>query len=226
MEPKDQAGYHFEDKVRRMSSLIWGREASSRLVNGVQIDCVLEQEDDYWICVEVSVSDTLQKLREDLAKFGVVRPYLLAQNIGCKSFFVTEQEPSNLLVETARGMRVTALSFDVFSRQFINFPAYRSLRMVKPFGSAVDPRTGETAKADYVPVKYVHDGKEVVIDELVAMLATGKRLVLLGEVGTGKSRCFSELFARLAEHSGATMRYPVAINLREHWGALRAHEIL
>jgi len=218
--------HHLEARIRKLSSLIWDRPAQPRLVNGVQLDCVIELQPDHWICIEISKSNTLDKIREDLAKFAVIKPHLISKNIASRLYFVTEDEPTAHVAETARGLNVDALSHAALARLFFDFESYRTIRSTKPFGSAVELDTGAADQSEYVPVKYVHDRQKISIDDIVAMIATGHRIVLLGEFGSGKSRCFREIFSRLAEHAAATTRYPLAINLREHWGARRGHEIL
>lgn len=217
-----------ETRVRTIASLIWSRPALKEQVNGVNLDCVLKTEDDEWVIVEVSRSNTLQKLREDLAKFGVIRPALHAQDIAARCFFVSEYEPSLELRESGKGMHVRVLSVEEFSSQFFDFRSYGAARLQKPFGSAVRPDTGERDESEYVPVKFkaVKDGSPVTVDDIVGKLLVGRRLILLGEFGTGKSRAFREIFIKLGAVAQHTNKYPVALNLREHWGARAAQELI
>ena len=57
-------------------------------------------------------------------------------------------------------------------------------------------------------------------------LCKQRRIILLGNYGTGKSRCIKEVFTRVAELSSEKNLYPLAIDLREHWGLRRGNEIL
>ncbi|WP_352640538.1 hypothetical protein [Mesorhizobium sp. M0220] len=50
--------------------------------------------------------------------------------------------------------------------------------------------------------------------------------MLLGEYGSGKSRCIREVFRLLSTHAVETLAYPVAINLRQSWGLSRSSELL
>ncbi|MCE8472308.1 AAA family ATPase, partial [Rhodovulum sulfidophilum] len=54
------------------------------------------------------------------------------------------------------------------------------------------------------------------VDEISQLLTNGKRIILLGEFGTGKSRCAKEVFEKISRND---ILFPtLAINLREHWG--------
>ncbi|QRN99901.1 hypothetical protein JRI60_13140 [Archangium violaceum] len=216
-----------ERQVRTLASFIWNRPADRELVAGVALDCVLKVEPDYWVCVEVTKSKTLQKLREDLAKFGIVRPALHAKGIALKSLFVTESDPSNDLKESAKALFVEALSREEFSKKFFDFASYRFVRTDKPFGSAVRPDSGQNDASTYVPVRYrSQNGTELGIDDLVSRVATGRKVVLVGQFGTGKSRCVKEVFSRIAEFAAGSLQYPIAVNLRDNWGVRRGHEII
>lgn len=215
-----------EQEVRTVASYVWDRPARAEEIAGVRLDCVVRLTADYLILVEVSKTDTLDKLRTDLAKFAVVRPALFAQSIYAQAYFVTRYAPPPSLRESGDRLNVKVMSLPEFTSQFFDFASYAAARMQYPFGSAVNPDTGAGDETAYVPVRYTRGNAEVSIEEIVALLITGKRLILLGEFGTGKSRAFKELFHRLAEQARDVFRYPLAINLRENWGLKRGMEII
>ena len=223
----EEAWKALEQEVRRLASYIWDRPAGPARVNGVDLDCVLKLESDHWICVEVTTSRTLEKLREDLAKFGVVRLGLMQKNIYAKCYFVMAEEPTPAIKEAGEEAYVTVLSVSGFASLFFDFETYRTARLRRAFGSAVDPVSGSRDDRSFVPVRYqTASGATVQMENIAAMLAAGRRLVLLGEFGTGKSRCFQEIFQTLARDAETTHHYPLAINLRDNWGVRRGHEIL
>lgn len=225
MNPKDWQ--ILEGRVRRVASYIWDAEAQPEQINGVNIDAVLKREPDYWVCVEVSTSTTLDKLREDLAKFSSIRPFLQSQGIHVKCVFVSASDPPPSLKQTGEGSNVTVLSIEELERSFFDFGAYESARRLRPFGSAVNPISGEKDESAYVPVKYVDETDEsFTVSDIAARLLIGQKLILLGEYGTGKSRCFRELFTELARRAIGAGRFPIAIDLRENWGTRRGHEII
>ena len=56
------------------------------------------------------------------------------------------------------------------------------------------------------------------------LLKTGRKIVLVGEFGTGKSRCLMQVFKNLAAENHVFV--PVAINLRDNWGYRRFSHII
>ena len=58
------------------------------------------------------------------------------------------------------------------------------------------------------------------------LLSQALNVVLLGEYGSGKSRCVREVFTTLSEDWASTFQFPYAVNLRECWGLDRAEEII
>src|SRR6266851_7156220 len=216
-----------EGRVRRVASYIWDTPAYPEQINGVNLDAVVKREPDYWVCVEISTSRTLDKLREDLAKFASVRPFLQSQDIFAKCVFVCDSDPPPSLKTTGAGSNVTVLSLQELERSFCDFLAYETARRRRPFGSAVKPIAGQKDESEYVPVKYT-DGRGTVysVSDIAARLLMGRKLILVGEYGTGKSRCVREVFAELSTHAVGAGKYPIAIDLRENWGTRRGHEIV
>jgi hypothetical protein len=185
-------------------------------------------EPDYWVIVEASKSNTLEKLRTDLAKFASVRPALLSEGTYCKCYFVTTKDPSEGLITTGNGLNVKVMSFKQFSKELIDHEVYRYARDARPFGSSVNPFTGEPDPIEYVPVDYTSGDQTQTFDiaALSRRLSAGKRFVLLGEYGTGKSRCLRQIFQQMSMHAQEACIFPFAIDLRRHWGAKSGEEIV
>ena len=217
-----------EERVRTIASYIWNASAEPEVVHGVKCDAVLKPDVDRWIVLEVTKSGTLDKLRTDLSKFAVIKPALIAEGIHTSCYFVTAEKPTDSLIATAKAVGVTALSVGQLQKLFFDYERYRHVRTSKPFGSAVDPSSGEKDLIPYVPVRYVQfEGKKsYTIAELVRALRKQKRIVLLGHYGTGKSRCVQETFMKLSEVASEQNLYPLAVDLRAHWGLRRATEIV
>jgi hypothetical protein len=130
--------------------------------------------------------------------------------------------------EAGEAHRINVLSFAEFAAIFFDFERYRTSREGAPFGSAINPLTGAKDDREYVPVTYMTDNssREVDLDDIAYMIRTGRRVVLLGEYGSGKSRCIREIFKRLATQASEDFIYPIAIDLRECWGLRRASELV
>lgn len=218
----------FEAHARTIASYIWDVPACTETINGVKCDCVLKHKSDYWVLVEITKEDVLGKLRTDLAKFASIRPYLHSQGIYAECFFVSENQLTDQLKETGRGQHVSVLSLNEFNKLFLDFQKYSFARAARKFGSAVDPISGEKDTKQYVPVKYIgkNPEKELTVDDLVNALVNKKRIVLLGNYGTGKSRCIQELYLKLSANKQSELIYPIAIDLRDNWGTKRGYEIV
>ena len=130
--------------------------------------------------------------------------------------------------EAARPHHIQVVSIDEFTKQFFAFDEYREVRLRAPFGSAVDPLTGESDQTEYVRVRYIVDGrkKDVTSAELADWIREGKNIILMGEYGTGKSRCIREVFRYLGGDADRSFCYPIAIDLRRSWGLNSSDEVL
>lgn len=218
-----------EEHVRMIAALKWQHEARAETINGVKVDCVVRVRADYWVLVEITQDTSLAKLRTDLAKFATVRPYLFAKQIYAEPYFVTQNAPPPSLFDSGAGQNVSVHSLAAFDALFFDFPSYRYARSQRRFGSAVDLVSGEKDPRAYVPVKYIDDTtkQSLSLDDLATALAKGSRIVLLGQYGTGKSRCIQELFECIVRRmTPSTILYPLAIDLRDNWGTKRGHEIV
>ena len=219
-----------EKRVRQMAEHIWERPAAPERIGGVNIDCVLKVAEDLWVLIEVTEERNVNKVREDVTKLVTAKNTLFqSQGIFARCFCVVASEsvtPS--MLEAGSAHKIKVMSAHRFERIFFDFDAYRHARSKRHFGSAVNPITGERDNSTYVPVKYVRSGpdEEVDVEAIAEWLIRGKRVVMLGEYGSGKSRCVRELFEALSNRADESARYPIAIDLRENWGLRRAPELV
>ena len=217
-----------QENVKTISSFIWNCPSNNETINGVKIDCVLKPTKDYWIIVEVTENQKLDKVRTDITKIATCRQYLFSQNIFCKGFIVMKNDPTESMITTGEGSSILVQSYTTFSKQFIDYPSYSYIRNQKAFGSSVNPFSGEPDSNNYTPVFYenIRTKKNLTLGEIAKYLLRGKSLVLLGSYGTGKSRCIRELFSSMIDRPFTRIVYPIAINLKENWGIQRADEII
>ncbi|MDO9254461.1 MAG: hypothetical protein Q7U54_03035 [Bacteroidales bacterium] len=218
-----------ENNVRTLAQFKWNCTAVKETINGVNFDCVLKPKPNNWIIVEITENETLDKVRTDISKCASTRFNLFSQNIFPEFYLVMPNEPSNSMQTTGQGDFVSVLSYDSFSNLFFDFNSYAHIRSKKIFGSAVNPFTGEPDNVEYTPVYYEQISpikSSIQIKDISKYLKDGKRIILLGNYGTGKSRCLKEMFFQLSFHQGNNIYYPIAINLKENWGTKRAEEII
>ncbi len=219
-----------EDFVRSISTLRWGSQARSEIINGVQIDCVLKRNSDYYVLAEVTENDTLSKVRDDIIKLQTARNYLFTQNIYSKCYCIIDGNVTTSMIQSGNGVNIDVLTINQFENEYFNFSKYHTIRKEKIFGSCVDALTGKNEFTKYINVKYnvrYHGqtkqlGTTIDIDRIIDLLWANNKIVILGEFGCGKSRCIKQLFDIISESAPNTKRYPIAINLRDNWG-LKTH---
>jgi hypothetical protein len=218
-----------ENRVRYLAGYIWDRSADPEQVGGVDIDCVLHVSRQQWILIEITRERNLEKVRQDIIKLETARNALWAtEKIATNCYCVINGAVTTSMKATGDDLKITVISIDHFARLFFDFDSYRVGRLRRPFGSSVNPITGASDDSKYVPVTYILEGrdKKISIDEIVNMILEGNKIVLLGEYGSGKSRCLKELFSKLASLTTSQGIWPLAIDLRETWGLRRASEIV
>ena len=219
----------FEEKVRNVAQLIWGKTANPEHIGGVDVDAVLHLDPQLTVLIEITKERTLGKVREDVAKLVTAQNALQARRIIARSYCVLDADDlTNGMVEAGKDNSITVLTFASFVKHFFDFPQYNFARLNAPFGSAVNPLTGEKDDTDYVPVRYRLDGRsaEYGTEEIADQLRAARHIILLGEYGSGKSRCVREIFRHLADRAKTDFCHPLAIDLREAWGLKRCTELI
>lgn len=216
-----------EISVRQYAEYIWNRSATADRIGGVNFDCVLNISDIEKVVIEVTENRTLDKIRGDIAKIQSVRVAMMAKNIMLRPYIVCDFTPTQGMKDAGKESYIEVVSFDDFRKKFFDFPTYNTVRSNKQFGSAIDPITGENDTTLYTPVGYeLINGDELNAEEISERITNNEKVILLGDYGTGKSRCFKEVFRILSEKSNNTLLYPIAIDLKEIWGLENAVEII
>jgi hypothetical protein len=149
-------------------------------------------------------------------------------------WFVTKFEPTADQRESAKRIApsIACLSFPQFQTKLVDAATYLKLRDNYPFGSVRDPETGkrETEGIKYISLDIIQPGAEKLwsVDEIGDGVLAGTRFMILADYGAGKSMTLREVYRGLANmyYSGATPRFPVYINLRDHFGQGDPHEVL
>lgn len=219
---------NFEEQVRDIASRIHAKACAPARIAGSDIDGVIELDNVTRLLIEITVNCTLEKVRSDLTKLVNVRNALFAEGILSKCMIVIDRDPTTAMIEGGSANKIDVISHNELAAAFIDYERYRSTRRNSPFGSAVDPQTGALDKIKYVPVKYVDRsyGKEFTPEDIALHLLDGQNIILLGEYGSGKSRCIEQVFDYISKEWGITFQFPLAINLRDCWGLERADEIV
>lgn len=221
------AWQELERWVRRISEVKFGAPARAEDIAGVKCDCIIRLNDGSAVIVEISKSDTVEKLRMDLAKFNAIRPYFFQKNIFPKCFFVTLGTPTPPLIATGQESFVSVFSIEQYIDFLLGHAKYVTARQTQAFGSAVDLYSGKPDQKKYVSVDYFSEfGDAYSVAKIADELIKGKTIILIGDYGSGKSRCIKELFSYINETRQKHYCYPLAVNLRENWGLKRATEVI
>ncbi|MBX8494024.1 NACHT domain-containing NTPase [Pseudomonas cichorii] len=223
-----QSWKKLEDHAREIASIIWHKPAKPDRIDGVNFDAVIRLSDEEVVLIEITEEHSLEKIRTDVAKIVPVKFNLMGQGVLAKSYIVLREEPTQGMLDIGKPQKVNVVSIKTFANLVFNYSNYISLRNSSSFGSAIDPRTGEPDRHEYISVNYVDDTKRKVLNvqDICDRLTKGENIVLLGDYGTGKSRCVREAFQFLSEKAEGGASVVLAINLKEHWGAASAAEII
>lgn len=217
-----------EDKIRDLASVMWNRTAAPERISGVNFDAVLKISSEEIVLIEVTEERNLAKIREDIAKIRAIKINYAVDGVFAKAFIVMRDEPTPGMMELARDSKVNISSVERFSQSVFDFDAYANLRLTRVFGSAINPATGKPDEHDYIPVRYMDDTgrRQYSAGDIAEKLTRGEKIILLGDYGTGKSRCTKETFSLLVNKVKMGGKFVFSINLRDHWGATTAIEII
>jgi hypothetical protein len=226
----------FENDVRRVARQLWpdAQYGGAQLVDGLERDGVFETEDCIHL-LEATVSRSRSKALDDAKKLATLAKKIQVKHPqrAVKCWFVTMGEPTadqREVISKHHGL-VNALSFTQFQSKLIDVASYLDLRENYPFGSVRDPATGNPQAAiDYIPLDLIQSGNAKLwsIAELKEGLLSGARFVAFGDYGAGKSMTLREIHRELrkAYFNGRTTKFPVYLNLRDHFGQTNPAEVL
>lgn len=236
----------FEADVRRIAEAVWGllpgqcqpmHYADNPAVR--EIDGVARLRDVTHLLM-VTTSTRLDKVKEDCKKLAAAESVEKHTSPAVSKWLITEKQLDAQHIEHARQNNVIALTKAEFQSRFFDSRKYIQLRNVAAFGSARDPKSNSiNLPADaYVAlpmsISFSSDnlqrqvGKKISIEQIGNRIKRGETIVLRAPFGSGKSLTTREVFRLLArEHlEDVTAPIPIALNLREHWGAEYSDEIL
>ncbi|WP_394525617.1 hypothetical protein [Paenarthrobacter nicotinovorans] len=189
---------------------------------------------------EFTTARTVDKARKDGTKLaGLLRDLTQSYEHKFKSsqgFFVTDSEPTAeqrqaiQAISRAQGVVLHAIGLGDLRKRLIEADKYIDLRMRAPFGST---NYGFDSKA-HSGTKYVEPNidsalrNKVELDQVLLDLNQGRRFVLIGDYGSGKSEALHQAFIRqrrLYFKNPGTVRIPIHMNLRDLFGLRSPREI-
>ncbi|MCS6781026.1 MAG: NACHT domain-containing protein, partial [Geminicoccaceae bacterium] len=203
-------------------------------------DAVFVTEDAVHV-VEATVSRAKQKAIDDCKKTARLIESLRKRHPDkdIRGWLVTRDTPTAEQVEAVRmlgGSRVRIVSFDRFCKKLVDVFSYLQARTDHYFGSARNLADLDDFEAvgPYVPVAFERIDREddvtgrSRVDDVITALRAGEKIVSTGDYGSGKSMALREIFFRLKaqREAGGLDRFPVYVNLRDHWGQSNPSEVL
>jgi hypothetical protein len=218
----------FPEQVRDIATKIYGQACEPATLKRVELDGLIELGPDYFVAI-LCANDVMRKeLQNAIRIMTNFRKQMIQSGIYVKAFVVSKSPfPVDLSADSDKE-GVTTATVSSFASLLIEYEKYRSARLQYPFGSSVDPKTGAIDRIAYVPVRYksVASDRSYGPKDIAALLLEGRKIVLLGEFGSGKSRCIAEIYSAISNEWGASFQFPFAINLRECWGMRTADELV
>lgn len=240
-------GYAFEQLVRRVAEAVWRLEPGACQPEWYRNDPILHELDgiarlpDVTHLLMVTAETKLQKVKDDVQKLDAAERRERKHAAVIKKWLISEKQLNAEHVSHARSRGVEVLTLAQFRDRFFNGRDYLAKRRNAAFGSSRNLRDGSVTipEDEYVELPMTGQvlavttggtsvGSPAALNKLIGSIRAGGTVVLMGPFGAGKSLTAREVFLRLANDylQGDGGVIPVAISLREHWGALYADEIL
>ena len=179
------------------------------------------------------------KAEADSAKLAKVLKYFTSQpankHKGAMGWFVTADEPTaeqrGAVATQARkaGVSINAISIRTLRGRVCDVEGYLRCRENAPFGSTSYGRQKGVPDVTIDPLFVGSIGQASTVPVMARTLAEGKRVLLVGEFGAGKSFALRLLHRELRRRyfkNAAVERFPVHINLRDCTGLRSPAEIL
>lgn len=239
----------FEAEVRRVAEVIWSLEPGECQPSHYSDNPIVKELDglarlrDCTHLIMVTTSTKLDKIKNDVKKLGAAESVEKKTNPTISKWLITQRQLDAEHVDHAKKNNVQALTFEQFQRRFFDGRAYLSKRAVAAFGSARDPHTDSITIGDdtYVPLpmrivhtninqlkKQISKTPPIDIHGIASHILEGNTVILVAPFGSGKSLTTREIFKELgARHrKDPSIKAPLTLNLREHWGQDYSDEML
>ncbi|WP_406169599.1 NACHT domain-containing protein [Streptomyces canus] len=220
----------FEEEVRTVARALWttARDDGAINLDGVEHDGVYFTHDVVH-CVEATVSGRKDKAEHDGKKLSkAITRWTGSDGRIARGWFVTLGEPTTEQTKALQSIdrRITPISFKRFKSRLFDAYLYAQRRERMTFGSAMNPAGRGQELERYIPAEFEALGQEgsstssPPFDDLIDRVKSAERFCIVGDYGIGKSMTLREIYLKLsqAHKSGKSLRHPVHLNLRDHWG--------
>ncbi len=224
-----QSQREFEELVRKTARLLWTQAAlqGSTTLDGRERDGVFETRSEINI-VEATTSRKRDKAEADAKKTAdAVRNLRKTTRKRVHGWVITRDNVEEAQKEATQRFKdsVTIFSLSEFRGLLFDATEYLEQRQKHSFGSVKDHAKDDVFLAPdaYIPLDFynVNHGRPQNFSEISRAMNKGsKRYLVIGEYGSGKSMSLRQLhFDQASEYRrGASHRFPIYLNLREHQG--------
>lgn len=219
-------GEHFEDEVRRVCRLLFSKNhgEGAQKVDGRERDGIFFSGDFYTV-VEATTDKRKDKALYDAKKTNDLVIKKRQDGFMAQGFVITLHDPTADQRSAVKKYERTTkiMSFDELRSRLFDAHSYLRIRAEKPFGSIYDHAKQEFSvpRSDFVePSFFLQDDGSVELGQIYQKFVNGEKQIFLADYGVGKSMVLREIFFRLYNdfRNGASYKFPVAINLRDHIG--------
>lgn len=233
----------FEAEVRRVAAELFPRAKTSGpvMVDGRERDGVFDNGEVVHI-IEATISKRKDKAEGDLKKSADLVKFMRRErpDVNFKIWFVTQNDPTVEQVTVGSEVKkqskcpVEVCSFRVFSSKLVDAASYLQLRENHPFGSVRNPADENDFRVpanEYIPMDLVNfETKDLVFSNDLSKTLTDNagKYLLVGDFGAGKSMTMRHAYydLKLAFLNGTSNKFPVYLNLRDHFGQRNPSEAL
>lgn len=234
MDPKQ-----FEDEVAKIASQLWpsAQNGGAHIIDGQERDGIYITDEMVHL-IECTMMKTKEKAEKDVGKLKKLTASMQKQysHKGVKAWFITNDEPTadqrGVVTAASMGNSIVAISFERFQSKIIEVSSYINLRKDHFFGSVRNPGNDKDFKYenDIIKVDLVEDITNNLwsIDNIYNKLHMGKKIVILGHYGVGKSIALREIHKIFSLNflKKRSIKFSIYINLREHHGQTDPVEVL
>lgn len=182
--------------------------------------------------IEATKRKDLQKARNDSDKLVEMgkKLRLQYQDRAIKLWFITSEAPTADQRTECLKKNVTPVGFSEFQSKLIDVRTLLECRRNYRFGSNDEVGPSGLGEKHFVDFGISNEdrSKSLSIEEISKNVSDGRRFSLLGDFGAGKSTTLIQIYRKLETKylKGDDYRFPVFINLRDHYGQLDGAELL
>lgn len=216
-----------EKEVLRIARMLWpeAEGGGAEMIDGRERDGVFITSEIVHL-VECTISRTKNKAEHDVNKLVRLSREMRKKypDKVMKSWFVTNDEPTADQRAVANASKVTAISFKNFQGKLIDVFSLLEYRKDYAFGSIRNPETGDFRfDSPFIPMDLVEKGEEAnlwPVARIEKEMRDGKRIIVLGHYGVGKSMTLKEVYKKLKKRyaNKQSSNFPIFLNLRDHHG--------